>query len=316
MGASDVRRFPGIHGWLKEFRAAGGVPGKRLTGAPIPNADANRLGPRNPIFWGAYFEMAPGDSGAMLLHAGLLLAAGEISRAAYVLIAARQNPAIDKEMRGAINSLLEFCQGALGRGAQQVAEAAKLHEQGAPAGAALKLREALAAWPANALGHYELALATVAQQYQQAGRKPPARARLSLHSELAPSPAALESYANARAHDPLLIRAYQGGEIKGGDIFLFLGQKIRPLWDQIARETEAKLDNDDLENLANALLEGGIAEVSLAVRQVLIAREGGYDDQDRKSVATALRSIAPAAVDRVLTRLATGKAEFIKIVLP
>src|SRR5262249_46220598 len=149
----------------------------------------------NPIFWRAYFEITPGDSGAMLLHAGLLLAAGEVSRAAYVLIAARQSPAIDREMRSAVDSLLEFCQAALGKGAQQVAEAAKLHDAGSAAEAATRLRQLVNDWPANALAHYELALALVAQQYTQAGRKPPPRARLSIHSEIAPSAAALDAYA-------------------------------------------------------------------------------------------------------------------------
>jgi hypothetical protein len=316
MATSDARRFPNIHAWLKEFRAAGGVPGKRLAGTPVPNVDASRLATGNPAFWRAYFEMTPGGSGAMLLHAGLLLGSGEISRAAYVLIAARQNPAIEAEMRAAVDSLLDFCQAALGKGAQQVAEASKMHEAGAAANAAARLREILLVWPANALGQYELGLALVAQQYTQAGRKPPPRARLSIHSELAPSPAALDAYGRARAHDPLMIRAYQGSEVKGGDVFLVLGKKVRPLWDQIAREVDAKIDNDDLQTLADALLEAGIAELSLAVRQVLIGREGGYDEQDRKMVATVLRSLAPAAADAVVSRLASSKPEFIKLVLP
>jgi tetratricopeptide (TPR) repeat protein len=245
-----------------------------------------------------------------------LLAAGEVSRAAYVLIAARQSPVIDREMRSAVESLLEFCQAALGKGAQQVAEAAKLHDAGSAVEAATRLRRLLSDWPANALAHYELALALVAQQYTQAGRKPPPRTRLSIHSEIPPGPAALDAYAKARAHDPLLIRAYQGGEPQGVDILLVLGKKVRPLWDQIARETDAKVGNDDLEALANALLEAGIAEVSLAVRQVLIGRERGYDEQDRKNVAAALRSLAPAAADPVVARLAAKKPEFVRVILP
>ena len=316
MTYSDAQRFPSVHAWLKEFRAAGGTPGKRATGAPLPKFDASRLSTQQPLFWRAYFEITPGDSGAMLLHAGLLLAAGEVSRAAYVLVAARQSPSIDRGMRAAVDSLLQFCQAALGKGAQQVAEAAKLHDGGSPAAAATRLRELLGLWPANALAHYELALALVAQQYAQAGRQPPARSRLSIHSEIAPAPAALDAYVKARAHDPLLIRAYQGSESQSGDALLVLGKKIRPLWDQLARETEAKVANEDLEMLANALQDVGIAELSLAVRQVLIGREQGYDDQDRKNIARALRALAPAAVDPVVSRLSAKKPEFIRVILP
>ena len=316
MTVSDATSFANVHAWLKEFRTAGGSPGKRPAGAPLPKFDLNRLSTRNPVFWRAYFEITPGDSGAMLLHAGLLLGAGEISRAAYVLVAARQSPAIEKEMRNAVDGLLELCRAAIGKGAQQVAEAAKLHDGGSAGGAAARLRELVNIWPANALAHYELGLAIVAQQYTQAGRKPPPRARLSIHSEIAPSPAALDAYARARAHDPLLIRAYQGAEVQGADVLLVLGKKVRPLWDHLARETAANVTNDELEMLANALLEAGIAELSLAVRQVLIGREKGYDEQDRKNIAATLRSLAPAAADPVVARLAAKKPEFIKVILP
>ena len=120
----------------------------------------------------------------------------------------------------------------------------------------------------------------------------------------------------ARVHDPLLIRAYQGADGQGSDALLVLGKKVRPLWDQLARETEAKVGNDDLEMLANALLEAGVRELSLAVRQVLIGREKGYDEQDRRNIAAALRNLAPAAVDPVVARLAAKKPEFVKVILP
>ena len=85
---------------------------------------------------------------------------------------------------------------------------------------------------------------------------------------------------------------------------------------QLARETEAKVPNEDLETLANALQEVGIAELALAVRQVLIGREKGYDDQDRRNIAAALKSLAPAAAEPVVARLAAKKPEFIRVILP
>ncbi len=316
MAGSDARRFPNVHAWLKEFRAAGGSLGRSAANAPIPRIGVNLVGPSDPAFWRAYFEIAPGDGGAMLLHAGMLLAAGEVIRATYVLLVARQNPTIDKAMRAGIDNLLRYCQEALAKGAQHVAEATTIHEAGSPANAAVKLRELLGVWPANALGHYELGLAIVAQQYVQAGRAAPTRARLSIHSELAPSRAALDAYAQARQHDPLMIRAYQGAEVKGADVFLLLGKTVRPLWEALTRDSEAKIDDSHLEALANALLEAGIAEISLAVRQVLIGREGGYDDQDRKVIVATLLALVPGAADAVGKQLAASKPEFIQLVVP
>ena len=316
MAAADARRFPGIHDWLKEYRAAGGTPGKRSGTAPVPKPDVDRLVTRNAAFWRAYFEMSPGDPGTMLMHAALLLAGGEASRCAYVLLIARQNPDIPTPMLEAMNALLEHSQRALQWGAQRVAEAAKLHEDGSPAAAIPRLHALIDAWPGNGLAHYELGLALNAQQYVAAGRSPPARSRLSIHSELEPAAEARAAYARARRHDPLLIRAYQGDETASGDVLVVLGKTVRPLWEIIARDTQAQARDEVLRRLAAALHEAGIPELALAAGQVLVGREGGYDEDDRKAVAGELRALAPAAVDPVLRRLARPRPELARIVLP
>lgn len=317
MAGSDAKRFPAMHAWLKEFRAAGGLPAKRAADAPVPRFDVERLVTRNPAFWRAYFELAPADGGAMLLHASLLLAAGEASRAAYVLVIARQNPDINQSMHGGMNALLEQSQQLLVRAAREVAEAAKLHDEGGPAAANTRLRALLGVWPASGLAHYELGLALLAQQYADAGRRPPARARLSVHSELAPSGPAAASYARARLHDPLLIRAYQGDDGATTDALLTFGKTVRPLWETVARDTLAETRDDTLNTLAGALQQVGVPELALAVFQVLVAREGGsYDEDDRKFVAATLRALAPAAVDPVTKRLSLARSEFAKLIMP
>ena len=316
MTGSDPRRFPGIHAWLKEYRSLGGSIGKPPQNAPRPKLDADKHVTRSPIFWRAYFEQAPGDAFTLLWHGALLLAGGEASRAAYVLLIARQARDTEKPILEAINGLLEHAQAVMQTGAQRVAEAAKLHDEGNPAAAAAHLRTLLALWPANALAHYELALAAAARQYADAERKPPPRSRLGIHSDFSPSAEMLSEYARARAHDPLLIRAYQGNETPGGDVLLVLGKTVRPLWDIVARDTQAETRDETLWQLADALQDAGIAELSLTAGQVLIGREGGYDAADRKFIAHNLRSLAPAAVDPVLKRLAQTPAQFIRFILP
>jgi len=71
-----------------------------------------------------------------------------------------------------------------------------------------------------------------------------------------------------------------------------------------------------LRNLAAGLREARLSELALATAQVLIGREGGYDENDRKSVAADLRALAPAAVGPVLTRLSAPRLELARIVLP
>lgn len=317
LAAADPKRFPGVQAWLKEYRTTGGVPGKRAGPGPIPKIDADRLVSRNPAFWRAYFELAPGDPGAMLLHASLLLAGGEVSRAAYVLIIARQTVEIDKGLLQAMNDLLVHAQRAIAAGTQQVAEAVKLYEQGGHAAALPRLKAALDAWPANGIAHYELGLALLAQQYTANGQQPPSRARLGLHSDLAPAREARAAYDRARQHDPLLIRAYQGDETDRGDVLLVLGKSVRPLWDIVARDIKAETQDDVLRSLAGGLRDAGLAELALALGQVIIGREGGsYDDDDRKMLASGLQALASGAVDPVLKRLAQPRPELIRLVMP
>lgn len=317
LAAADPKRFPGLHAWLKEYRAAGGTPGKRMGAGALPKLDADRLASRNPAFWRAYFEIVPGDPGAMLLHASLLLAGGEASRAAYVLIIARQTVDIESGMLQAMNDLLVHAQRAIVAGSQAVGEAVKAYDTGGPAAAMTRLRGAIDAWHANGLAHYELGLALLGQQYVASGQKPPPRSRLGLHSDLAPSREVRAAYERARAHDPLLIRAYQGDETDSGDVLLVLGKSVRPLWDIVARDTRAETRDDDLRQLTKALRDAGLAELALALGQVVIGREGGsYDDDDRKFVAAVLNVLAPGAADPVVKRLAQPKAERARIVLP
>jgi hypothetical protein len=316
MTGSDPRRFPAIHAWLKEYRALGGSIGKPPQNAPLPKLDPQRHVSRSVVFWRAYYEQAPGDAFTLLWHGALLLASGEASRAAYVLLLARQARDTEKPILEAIDGLLEHTQLVVQRGAQHVAEAAKLHDEGNPAAAAARLQALIAAWPANALAHYELALTAVSRQYVEAGRKPPPRGRLSIHTELPPSAEAASAYTRARAHDPLLIRAYQGNETPAGDVLLVLGKTVRPLWDIIARDTQAETRDETLWQLADALQDAGIFELSLTAGQVLVGREGSYDDGDRKFIAENLKGLAPGAVDPVLKRLAQTPSQFIRFVLP
>jgi hypothetical protein len=316
MTGADASHFPGIHAWLKEYRAAGGSIGKPSPNAPLPKLDAERHIARSPVFWRSYFEQAPGDGFTLLWHGALLLGSGEASRAAYVLLLARQAREIEKPIAEAIDGLLDHSQLVVQRGAQRVSEAAKLHDEGNPAQAAARLRTHLVAWPANALAHYELGLAIAARQYAEAGRKPPPRSRLSLHAELQPSAEVLSAYARARTHDPLLIRAYRGNEARAGDVLLVLGKTVRPLWDIVARDTQAETSDDTLRQLADAFEDAGLAELSITAGQVLIGREGGYDDADRKFVADNLGRLAPAAVAPVSKRLSQQPARFIRFILP
>src|SRR5256885_1114651 len=60
----EVSDFPGLAAWRREFLEADKAP---------MNIDADRLVTRNPHWWVAYYEIAPGDPALMLLHCEVLL---------------------------------------------------------------------------------------------------------------------------------------------------------------------------------------------------------------------------------------------------
>ena len=113
--AGDPKPFPGIAAWLRDFRKA--TRGLDLKAAPgtWPPVDIDALVTRNPKFWRAYFEIAPGDPGLMLLHAGLLLGAGEATRATYLLTVAGQRPGVPPAIRQGFDLLLAHAQKVLQR---------------------------------------------------------------------------------------------------------------------------------------------------------------------------------------------------------
>ena len=70
--------FPGVAALTREIHA---VAATTQADRGMPAFDVGRLVDHNPDFWRAYYEIAPGDPLMAMLHAGLLLAAGEAARA-------------------------------------------------------------------------------------------------------------------------------------------------------------------------------------------------------------------------------------------
>src|SRR5262245_52722065 len=64
--SSDPKLFPGIRAWVEDFRKLTKGIGPDPPPDKWPALDVDALVSRNPNFWRAYFEIAPGDPGLML----------------------------------------------------------------------------------------------------------------------------------------------------------------------------------------------------------------------------------------------------------
>src|SRR5262249_18422331 len=103
----DAKAFPGNVAFARDIRAWE----KKIAGIKSPGQwprlDVDALVKRNGNFWQACFEIAPGDPAVFFMHAGLLLTAGEATRAWQVLTLARQRPGIPKLVQFALDQLIQ-----------------------------------------------------------------------------------------------------------------------------------------------------------------------------------------------------------------
>jgi tetratricopeptide (TPR) repeat protein len=315
--AGDQDKFPGIQAWLKDLRKAtkGISPEKPVAEWPAVEIDA--LMARNPNFWPAYFEIAPGDPGLMMLHAGLLLTAGEMTRASHILAVAVQRPGIPPDVRKALLGMLGQASAAGKASHTLIEDGVKLHDKGEYAAALRKYDEALGAWPQNGLAHYEIGYTIYTESLIAAGEKPPPPGTLIVNAKRSPPAKVLAAYAKARHHDPLLFNAYQGDDKAVVEGLQVLVKKGLPVWRKLSKEPETKADDKDLHDFAEACQEAGIHELGLAARQVLVARRGRYAPADHPYFTTSLQKLAPGEqTEALLKRLATGTLKVRQLIAP
>jgi hypothetical protein len=106
MKTSDLGAFPGLVPWLEDYdNVAKGID-EKIAADAWPALDVDALVTRNPNFWRAYYDIAPGDHALNLMHAGLLLAAGEAMRAQHLLAVGWQRPGMPEKVQLAFRELM------------------------------------------------------------------------------------------------------------------------------------------------------------------------------------------------------------------
>jgi tetratricopeptide (TPR) repeat protein len=314
--AGELKDYPGIQAWLKDVRQATKEMDSKTPIEKWPALDVDALLAHNPNFWQAYYEIAPGDPALMILHAGLLMSAGETSRAAQILVVALQRPGIPAMFRGAMLELIGQASRAGSSSNAIVNEGIALHDKGDYAAALRKYDEAIVAWPQNSLAYYEIGYTIFVESFVAAGKKPPAAGVIVNGKQNLPAKSQ-EAYSKARKHDPLQYMAYQGDEKPVIDGFLVLIKLGMPVWQQLAADPEQKIDDQALQDFAKACQVAGIHELGLVARQIIVARRGRYAPADHPYLTTSLRQLAPdERTEALLKRLATGELQLRQLVAP
>ena len=264
---------------------------------------------RNPNFWRAMYEMAPGDPTISSVHVGLLIASGEIGQAHTILHLlshdteipkldrdlllqsggnlrlifpnATENPPSDGRLVGSLDLRVHYL---LSDNAPRLKQGNKMHDSKDYDGAMNAYEAALAIWPQNAAAQYELGYTK----------------RVSKTRDSAPY------FANCRRLEPLRFEAYQG-TFKSG-IFQSV-QRTLMFWKQSLYLKE-RANDDILMRFAESCQSAASAEIrlhelALVARQIVVARHGRYDSQDQEFIARSLRELVPdVATEEALKWLA------------
>jgi tetratricopeptide (TPR) repeat protein len=292
LGKSDPGKFPGLIAFSKAYEDARQQLDPDKPPATWPAIDIEKLVTKNPNFWRANYEIGPGDPLWLYCHAGLLLGAGEATRAQGILALARQTRGTPQVVRDAIDKMLRVAERVIKDGNDAVAEGITLFDKGDKAGAVERYRAALKIWPQNSFAHYELGLTLRDQALEAKGEKLPKAGTIEVKSNMAKMPEVESCFAQSRLHDPLRWEAYQGN-IANVMQRLIAIRKARDAWMTIASSDDKFAPDDVLKQFADSCRDARAYELALVARQLVINRQRQFGREDHDFISDVLRKQAP-----------------------
>ncbi len=301
----DMTHWPGTRDWLKDFREQSKGINKALPVKQWPKMDIGAIMDHNPNFWRMYYEIAPGDPMATLIHASLLLSQGEAMRADYILELGQHRPGIPKEVLQDLQALQATARAALNVTNANTEEGMRLFERGDYEGAVRKYRTALKLCPQNGWTSCQLACALRAQLRIARGEPPDKPGAVSAEANLRDSPEVIAAFAEARRHDPFLSMAYQGFRPDMLKAFRIMTERVAPAWKTLREKAITRdVEYYTLNELSEAFQEVGAYDLALLGRQLMAARRNSYDPDDYPILAASLRKLAPGEqIEKLLIRL-------------
>lgn len=291
----DNNAFPGIRALLADFRRVEAAMPALAAGTEFPTLDSETLVTRNPRFWSACYEIAPGEPGFALLHAALLLCGGEAQRATVIATLGLQRGATPPGFKRGLEAIIAGAQAAQAGSQALVRQGVILHDAQLYDAALRKFEEALALWPANGPAHYERGSTLRMKAITDAARTRQVSNSASDEEPVSDPPATYESFARARRHDPFCVMAYQGNDPAARAGLMALVRTALPVWETIRKRPEAPATREELRDLAEACRDAGIAEYALVARQLLVARTRHYQGDDLEFITACVRQLAPDA---------------------
>lgn len=278
--------FPGIHDWmLKEGKSFNELD-KDKPDDSWRKLDSRKLAQHNANFWQMYYEVVPGDPGLAMLHAGVLLAAGDADRAQTVLRLTLHRGDLEEDTQKIIISIMQHC-GAFMRPSHQMVNAGvQLHDKGDFAGALKQYDAALSLWPLNGWAAYE--------------RGTTLRIR-----DMDDTEQVVKAFAQSREFQPFQFAAWQGTkkDIPGMEEMLI---EMRELWEPSLKNINYVMKEEDLMKMSEILQLAEVDDLALVVRQICVVRRGRYAPEDHPFISKSLRRLAPGVQAEVTLAKLSG----------
>jgi lipoprotein NlpI len=266
-------------------------------------SEVDRLTVNNSHFWDAWFEFDPRDSSLLMLHASLLMEAGELLRASMVLTLGVQALPLNVQER-----MFWFTQQARAHWTvfRRLDELRELEKSW---GDNRRLREAglaraMVDWPGDGLT-WEALLQS------RAGLKPGTlssedNAPISLKPEVRSSVA--KDLAQLRRLNPVAAARYSEDRVVAAD--------FGRLWTRLNDENKA-VEQREVAQFAQQARRLAFPEMALVAGRVLAAQRGFMAPSDYELIRECLPQLLPAAeAERVLARLQEGRMPGFQLTRP
>lgn len=280
----DAESFPGLHAWLAgEAAVLPPLPKDKVDDSWL-SLDCEKLVRHNANFWQMFYEVVPADPGLAMIHAGMLMAAGDADRAQVILRLTMHRGDMADDARRAFIGIMRDCIASAEPSHALVKKGITLHDAGDFDGALAQYDAALRLWPRNGWAAYE-------------------RGTTFLIVDKLSSDRTKKAFAQARDLQPFQVRAWQGtrAEIPGMMEMLTESSEI---WEPSLKDVSYVMPPEKLLRLSEILQLAEVDDLALIVRQVYVVRRGRYMPEDHPFIAKSLRRLVPGPqAETTLTKL-------------
>lgn len=278
--------FPGIRDWMLKEGKTFNELGKDKVDDSWRKFDSRKLVQHNANFWQMYYEVVPGDPGLAMLHASVLLAAGDADRAQTVLRLTLHRGDLDEETQKLMISIMRQC-GAFMRPSHQLVDAGvQLHDKGDFEGALKQYDAALSLWPLNGWAAYERGTTLRIRDKEDTDE-------------------VVKTFAQSREIMPFQFHAWQGNtkDIPGMEKMMI---EMPQLWEPSLKDIRYVMKPEDLMKMSEILQLAEVDDLALVVRQICVVRRGRYAPEDHPFISKSLRRLAPGVQAEVTLAKLSG----------